>query len=126
MESVSSSLNDQRLPEILMPSFIIENARISLSRTFISVSQGECGYTAKFPVVSQISFSMFGSDKISISGNNASGKTTIIRAIMQDSEVITTGYWQLPRLTEIGYIDQHYGNLSSAIRVYVLKEFRPK
>ena len=111
IDSVSSSLNEQRLPEVLMPSFILENAKTSLTRSVMSISQGECGYAKGKPLLSKISFSMFGTDKISISGNNGSGKTTIVRAIMQDPSVIKNGQWQLPRPSEIGYIDQHYGNL---------------
>lgn len=111
MESVSTSLNDQRLPEVLMPSFILTNARTSLTQSVLSVSQGVCGYPTNQAVVSGISFSMYGTDKISLSGNNGSGKTTIIRGIMQDPCVVTSGLWQLPRQEDIGYIDQHYGNL---------------
>lgn len=111
MESVSTSLNEQRLPEVLMPSFILTNARTSLTQSVLSVSQGICGYPTNQSLVTGISLSVYGTDKISISGNNGSGKTTIIRAIIQDPNVVTQGLWQLPHTGEIGYIDQHYGNL---------------
>lgn len=111
IDSVSSSLSETRLPEVLIPSFILKNARTSLTQNIISVFQGSCGYQDNESVVSDISFSMCGTDKISISGNNGSGKTTIIRGIMQDPDIITNGSWQLPNPQNIAYIDQHYNNL---------------
>ena len=111
IDSVSSSLNNQRLPEVLIPSFVLTNARTFLTQNIMSIFQGTCGYSNGNPIVSGISLSLRGTDKICISGNNGSGKTTIIRGIMQDPSIVTSGSWQLPHKQEIGYIDQHYRNL---------------
>ena len=96
MDEVRSTMSDNRLPEELSPSFIIENDRTALSKSILNISSGMCGYAD--PVISSISLSLSGQDKISISGNNGSGKTTLLKAIMGNEEVWTDGDWFLPNM----------------------------
>ena len=110
MDEVRSTMSDNRLPEELNPSFIIENDRTALSKSILNISSGMYGYAD--PVISSISLSLSGQDKISISGNNGSGKTTLLKAIMGNEEVWTDGDWLLPNRNDIGYVDQHYSTLS--------------
>ena len=116
MEDVRADMRDNRLPEILIPSFILSNNRTPASKSVLSISSGRCGYGGK-PLVSGISLCLFHQDKVAISGNNGSGKTTILKAIMSNKEVWTDGTWILPKKEEIGYVDQHYGNLSPNLTV---------
>ncbi len=46
---------------------------------------------------------------MTIKGNNASGKTTLFKAILNDNKVIKSGSWYATN--DIGYLDQHYDNL---------------
>ena len=50
-------------------------------------------------------------DKVAINGSNGSGKTTFVRALMQMPGIVYDGDWQLPKRSDIGYVDQHYANL---------------
>ena len=109
MEDIHTSMSDNRLPEVLIPHFILKNNKSAVSKPVLHISSGLCGYTE--PVVSGISVSISSQDKISVSGNNGSGKTTLLKAIMGDSSVWTKGLWTIPKRQEIGYVDQHYSNL---------------
>lgn len=109
IENVRSDMNENRLPEELIPNFILQTDRTASSKSVISISSGVCGYAD--PVVSGISLCLSNQDKIAILGNNGSGKTTVLKAIMGNDEVWTDGIWVLPKKEEIGYVDQHYSNL---------------
>lgn len=50
-------------------------------------------------------------DRIAICGDNASGKSTLVKAILNNPEVIKTGHWMMPKPINIGYLDQHYATL---------------
>ena len=73
--------------------------------------------TAK-PLLQKISLIINSKDRIAIQGDNASGKSTLIKAILNDASVIKSGHWMLPKLVDIGYLDQHYGTLSAEKTVY--------
>jgi len=40
-------------------------------------------------------------------------KSTLIKAILDDACVIKSGNWYAPKISDIGYLDQHYGTLSA-------------
>lgn len=109
--NVLSSLQQNRLPEEYKLKFNIDNAYVQSGANLVSVSFGECSYGAHI-VLSDVFFSIAPMDKVSISGNNASGKTTFIKAIMQNQSVSVSGDWVLPKPSDIGYLEQHYTNLN--------------
>ena len=74
-----------------------------------------------------IYFSLQANQKMAIRGNNASGKSTIIKALLQDDSVKTQGLWTKPKLSEIGYLDQHYAWLKPELSVLeVVNASRPE
>ena len=109
INNIQSALDEYKPQEILTPNFILKGCMASSSRSILSISDGKCGYTTA--VVSGISLCMSGNDKISISGNNGSGKTTFIKALLKYEEVWTNGTWTIPNRSDIGYIDQYYRTL---------------
>lgn len=61
-----------------------------------------------------------------ISGKNASGKSTLLRAIIGQEQIFKTGDWHLAKSENIGYLDQHYSNLIPELSVIEhLKQARP-
>jgi len=110
LEDVQASLGQNRLAEEYKPKFILDSAYTQSTTRLLSISFGECGYGAT-PILGDIVLSMDSTDKIAINGGNASGKTTLIRAIMQDPAVWRKGEWELPKPQGIGYVEQHYTNL---------------
>lgn len=110
LESVQDDLSKNRRKDDYILKFDISNADTQSGTNIVSVSFGECGYGTHI-VLSNIYFSVFPTDKVALSGPNASGKTTFIRAIMGDPNVQTAGDWYLPKRADIGYLEQHYKNL---------------
>ena len=111
-QDLAEQLMILNLPEIIVPKFSLSGGEIA-DRTIISISDGSIGYTGKDPFLQKISLSISSKDRIAIQGDNASGKSTLIKAILGDARVVKSGNWQVPKLVDIGYLDQHYETLSS-------------
>ncbi len=82
------------------------------TRTLISVRQGSIGYVGVQPLLTDISLSLLSREHMVIAGDNASGKSTLIKGLLNSSEVWIEGEWHAPDREMIGYLDQHYKTLS--------------
>ncbi|PPE03084.1 ATP-binding cassette domain-containing protein [Holospora curviuscula] len=111
-QDLTERLSNMRLPEIIMPKFSLNSSDIG-DRTIVSISDGSIGYAEQEPLLQKISLSISSRDRIAIQGDNASGKSTLIKAILDDVCVIKSGNWYAPKISDIGYLDQHYGTLSA-------------
>lgn len=113
------------IPEVIIPKFNL-NARVSGgNKTVINISNGRCAY-ADIPVLIDINLTVNQADKVVIHGANASGKSTLIKAILNDVEVIKSGSWECPDSKDIGYLDQHYSQLNpDKTAVELVKELLP-
>ena len=105
---LSARLGDLRLPEVIVPKFSLNPSDIS-GGAIVSLIQGAIGYD-EF-ILRDISLSVGSGDRVAIIGDNGSGKTTLIRAILNDSRIIKSGNWNMPKASDIGYLDQHYSSL---------------
>ncbi|MDR2437130.1 MAG: ATP-binding cassette domain-containing protein [Endomicrobium sp.] len=110
-ETLNERFSNLRLPEIIKPTFSLIAKDIG-SKTIISISSGQVGYRDKV-ILSDINLSVTGCEHLAIIGDNGSGKTTLMKAILNNPEVTKTGVWDLPAISEIGYLDQHYSSLGS-------------
>ncbi len=108
-EDLIGQLSELRIPESIVPKFSIESGDINPSETVIFVSDGACGYDR--PILTSINFQLKATERVAIMGDNGSGKTTFVRAILQGSQVRRTGVWRSLPSESIGYLDQHYQNL---------------
>lgn len=111
-QNLTEQLSNLLLPEIIVPKFSLSNADIG-DRTIVSISDGSIEYVGQAPLLQKISLSIRSRDRVSIQGDNASGKSTLIKAILEDGSVIKSGNWHAPKANDIGYLDQHYGTLSA-------------
>lgn len=109
-QNLTEQLSDLRLPEVIIPKFSIDSNDVS-DRAIVQISAGSVGYQANKPLLSDINFSLFGHDRIAITGDNGSGKSTLIKAIMSDKSIYKTGDWYIIKNEAIGYLDQHYSTL---------------
>lgn len=115
-EKVLAELHDLRKPEIILPKFTLAAADCSANKTLVYIDDGACGYTIgsnNHYIVHNIKLHIKGGQHIAIKGANASGKSTIIKAILDDRTVIKAGVWQIINKAAIGYVDQHYNTLTS-------------
>ncbi|HXH55581.1 MAG TPA: ATP-binding cassette domain-containing protein [Gammaproteobacteria bacterium] len=116
-QRLSEQLAKLRFPEIIVPKFSIRTAELS-DRMLVSISDGCIGYTGTESLLQKISLSMRSKDRIAIQGDNASGKSTLVKAILGDASVFRLGNWMVPKRIDIGYLDQCYGALSPEKTVY--------
>ncbi len=122
---LSNELEALHRPEIILPKFQLISEQHE-NKTIVSISEGSCGYTQESLVLKDIHLLLNGSDRIGITGNNASGKSTLLKAIMSNRGITKTGHWHIPKPEQIGYLDQHYANLNPQSSVFeMLANARP-
>lgn len=109
---LSEQLSALSMHEIITPTFSLSAAEFG-SKTLVSIRDGSVGYGDNLSIVSHINLSLMAGESLAIQGDNGSGKSTLIKAIVNSSAVITTGDWIMPKSEDIGFLDQHYENLSS-------------
>ncbi|MCF7899916.1 ATP-binding cassette domain-containing protein, partial [Candidatus Babeliales bacterium] len=109
-------LSDLYIEEEILPTFSLP-AGVS-NKTVISIMQGTVGYQEGKPLVTGISFSLGAGERAVLSGDNGSGKSTVVKALLGNKEVITTGIWSGVKSEQIGYLDQNYGTLKQDTTVF--------
>lgn len=109
-QHILEQLSNIRLPEIIKPNFSLTAADLG-SGAIVSISDGFCGYDK--PVLSDISLSIGSHERVVLLGDNGSGKSTLVKAILGNTSVKRSGNWFVPKLSDIGYLDQHYDNVDS-------------
>lgn len=105
------SLDDIYIPKTIKPKFSIKSSDIA-KENIIQISNASIGYSDNKAILSEINFSLNGNDRIAIVGDNASGKSTFLKALLHDKSIYKTGYWYTINKDEIGYLDQHYKTLN--------------
>lgn len=124
-QQLTDQLSDLRLPEIILPKFSLTSENIS-SNNLLSISGADLGYAENKIILKNVSLALSGKERIAINGKNASGKSTLLKAILGKAEIFKTGDWHLPRHEHIGYLDQHYSNLQPELSVTQhIQELRP-
>lgn len=111
-QKLAEQLNEMQMPEIIVPKFHLPFQKIG-DETIVSVVDGAIGYSKENFIAIHINFSVMSREHIAIIGKNGTGKTTLLKALMSDPSVLKKGDWYVPKLSEIGYLDQHYSNLDS-------------
>jgi ATPase subunit of ABC transporter with duplicated ATPase domains len=109
-DAIVKEMASLRQPKTLKPKFMFCGQKINADNTILSISGGNCFYGGK-QILDGINLSLKGAGRLAIIGKNASGKTTLLKAILSNPDVIRTGDWLLPDKKDIGLLDQHYSNL---------------
>ncbi|MDD5022046.1 MAG: ABC-F family ATP-binding cassette domain-containing protein [Endomicrobiaceae bacterium] len=104
---INERLKSLKISEEITPSFYLNSASVSFN---LSVSGGSAGYENN-EVLTDINIAISAGQKTALIGRNASGKTTLLRALSGDQNVLKNGVWIVPKKENIGYLDQHYSNL---------------
>jgi ATPase subunit of ABC transporter with duplicated ATPase domains len=89
-QDMTNQLAEWRLPKIIIHKFCIENHHID-ECVLVRISDGQVGYLLHEPLLSNISFTVTGKERIAIIGDNGSGKSTLIKAIMGGMVVYENG-----------------------------------
>jgi ATPase subunit of ABC transporter with duplicated ATPase domains len=112
-ELLGEQMASLRLPEIIKPKFSL-NAKDIGSKIILSISGGGAGYNAGMAtnnILKDINISLAGGEHIAVVGDNGSGKTTLFKAILNSTDVVKTGVWDAPDVSDIGCLDQYYSDL---------------
>lgn len=91
------------------PKFTLDAAKLALEKSVVYIVDGSCGY--KEPILNTIYLQVKAADRIAIIGDNGTGKSTFIKAVLRDPSIVIDGQWLMPTQHTIGYLDQHYANL---------------
>lgn len=111
-------LSDLQLPEIIVPKFSLNAADIG-DYTLVFINDGDVKYhNNQSNVLNQISLTIGSGERVSIQGDNGSGKSTLLKAILNDPNIIRSGNWYIPKIEDIGYLDQHYNTLNQNQTVF--------
>lgn len=111
------TLQNIRLSEVIKPRFSISSANIG-ERSVSQIIDGSIGYKHNNALISKINLTLHKEDKLAIMGDNASGKSSLAKAILHDPMIYKTGQWHVLNQTDIGYLDQHYSTLSQNKSVF--------
>lgn len=110
-QNIMSSLQDIYIHEVIVPRFYLDANAISSSKMVLSIVNGSCFY-GNNEVLQDINLNVLATEKNLLTGVNGSGKSTLIKAILDNPQITKNGEWFYPKLHDIGYLDQHYSNLS--------------
>lgn len=116
-EALTERLAKIDITEEIKPKFHIEPGRIS-DKNLLTIAMGSIGYDKM--IIENINLTLNGKEKLAIIGKNASGKSTLLKAIMSDPIVKRSGEWQMPQPENIGYLDQHYNIIQKATSPFEL------
>lgn len=105
-EGINERIKGIYKPEIIKPKFSITSDDVAPG-TIAAVTGGGVSYGDKL-VLGNINLSVQGAERVALTGDNASGKTTILKAVLDDPSVIKTGFWTLPPRRAIGFLEQNY------------------
>lgn len=118
-------LSKLHLTEIIIPNFSFPIKGL-YGKQILSINDASIGYESDKIILNNINLSLGGKERIAICGKNGSGKSSLVKAILGENEIFTTGNWHLPRNEYIGYLDQHYSNLQDDLSVIDhIKVLRP-
>lgn len=114
-QKILEQLNNLNIPEIIVPTFNLNGEKSSVN--FLSINSGAVGYENE-TIVRNINLTIDSNNRVAICGNNRSGKTTVIKAILDDPNIKKFGDWQRSNISDIGYLDQHYQTLDPTKTVF--------
>lgn len=126
-EAIQADLGQTFVHKKIKPKFNVGARTAATSKAIVSVINGSCGYADKFPILHDINIQIQPTDRIAITGANGSGKSTFLKALLQEPSVIIEGEWHRPSKSDIGYLDQHYSTLQPSLAVFqVIQEAAPQ
>ncbi|MDR0727454.1 MAG: ATP-binding cassette domain-containing protein [Puniceicoccales bacterium] len=110
----------------IIPTFYIDGGENHGGRV-VTIRDGvvSCGGETA-AVLSGVQLTVHHGERVAICGTNGSGKTSLIRAILENSAVHRWGKWEVIAPSKIGHLSQTYANIDRetlAHAVDVLKKF---
>ncbi|KTD67601.1 ABC transporter ATP-binding protein [Legionella santicrucis] len=98
-------------PELIKHKFKLNG--LEYHKPLIRIQDASIGYEDGNRILDDINFHLSGCERVALYGDNASGKSTFVKAILGSPQINRTGEWVVPNCTILGYLDQHYQHLNS-------------
>lgn len=105
-KTLEEARTDTLIIEKITPRFFFEGKK---SGTTLSITCGSVAYHGQAPLIDNINLTLAPGERIALLGNNATGKSTLLKAMLGNITIKRNGHWHIP--ASIGYLDQHYQNL---------------
>ncbi|MDD6302635.1 MAG: ABC-F family ATP-binding cassette domain-containing protein [Bacillales bacterium] len=107
MKKIDKPLGEEKAISIHFKGESLEGKKI------IGFENVSIGYSIDQPLVNDINALVLGKDRLAIMGDNGTGKTTLLKCIMQEMKVLS-GHIEYYRYSKIGYIDQHHLDINGS------------
>lgn len=108
---LNTKLANLYIPEVIIPKFYLNSAD-SADNTILSITNGSIGYLEQEAILKSINLSINSKEHVLITGDNGSGKSSLVKAILGYNNIYKSGNWYMPNINDIGYLDQHYSTLT--------------
>lgn len=118
-QEIAGNLEELYMPKELTPKFHLKHSKYS-GGNLITISNGTIFYEEQKPILQNINLVIENNQKILVKGNNGSGKTSLIKAIL--GNINRGGNWNVIDPKDIGYLSQSYDNISAKKTPYELIE----
>lgn len=115
---IQNELMTLQIPEVIQPKFqLLANQS---NKLLAAIRYGILSSDPNKILLQDIHFSIYGQDRIALLGSNGSGKSSLVKALLNPTQFIIEGEWQRPDPTKVGYLDQHYqlDNYANNMTVY--------
>ncbi|RUR04664.1 ATP-binding cassette domain-containing protein [Legionella sp. km772] len=96
--------------EEINPQFALASGNTT-TKSLVTIQNGSLFY-GRTLIVDNINLNISSLSRLALCGKNGSGKSTLLKAIKNDSKIDKQGLWITPPSSEIGYLDQHYHDLT--------------
>lgn len=115
-EAIQEELAGIFVHKPLTPHFNLDARALASNKSIVTITNGSCGYSNA--IMSDINMQLLPTQRIAIIGDNGTGKSTFLKALLRDPQIAITGQWYMPDRKDIGYLDQHYSTLNSQHTVF--------
>lgn len=119
---IHEKISNLSMPKMIRPRYTL-NPLYKQLRCILNINDGSAGYINKQHLIKDIYLTMQSNERIAITGSNGSGKSTILKAMINHNGVIKHGKWHTPKT--IGYLDQHYATLTEPTVIATIQTVQP-
>lgn len=105
------AISDLHIHETIKPTFHMPAKNLAKG-ALLSITDGTVGYSSDRSILSNVNLVLESAEKMALRGKNGGGKTTLLKAILNEKDIIRSGEFFSPSRDKIGYLDQHYTTLN--------------
>lgn len=109
-QQLMEALSSLHQSEVIKPKFNLTG--LDHNKPLINIQNASIAYENGPTILENIYVDLKSQERMALIGENASGKSTFVKALLKDSQINRTGEWMVPHCNAIGYLDQHYQHLN--------------